>query len=55
MKTQLLITIEHAEDRSVDGLITYHFSPMIKDMNDDIGDGYLITLERLDNTEGLKS
>jgi hypothetical protein len=52
MKTQLLITIEHAEDVSVDGLITYTISPMINDMDSDIGEGYSITWERLTEKVG---
>jgi hypothetical protein len=48
MKTKLLLTIEHADDVSVDGLITYHFNPMIHDMNSELLEqGYSITLERL--------
>lgn len=52
MKTQLLITIEHAEDVSVDGLITYTISPMINDIDSDIGEGYSITWERLTEKVG---
>jgi hypothetical protein len=47
MKTKILITIEHPDDRSADGLITYHFNPMLNDMNHDLGEGYSVTLERL--------
>lgn len=55
MKTQLLITIEHDEESSVDGLINYTINPMVHDINSDTPDNYSITVERLDNTEGLKS
>lgn len=55
MKTQLLITIDHPEDGSVDGLITYSIIPMVHDINSDTPDNYSITIERLGNTEGLNS
>ena len=55
MKTQLLITIEHDEESSVDGLINYTINPMVHDINSDTPDNYSITIERLGNTEGLKS
>jgi hypothetical protein len=49
MKTQLLVTIEHPEDGSVDGLINYTLNPMVHDINSDIQDGYSVTVERLDS------
>lgn len=55
MVTQLLITIDHPEDESVDGLINYTINPMVHDINSDLPTYFQVTIERLDNTEGLKS
>jgi hypothetical protein len=51
MKTQLLLTIEHDEESSVDGLITYSIIPMVQDINSDTPNNYSITVERLETTK----
>lgn len=44
MKTSLLITIEHPDDVSADGLIEYAIKPVLNDINADSDNGWSVTI-----------